>query len=51
MPDLRDLFSGPHLQELRHRDDTARPGALSPEDHYGVYRRRLKKKVEGEKNG
>jgi len=27
------------------------PARFSPEDHYGVYRRRLKKKVEGEKNG
>jgi H/ACA ribonucleoprotein complex subunit 3 len=27
------------------------PARFSPEDHYGVYRRRLKRKVEGERNG
>jgi H/ACA ribonucleoprotein complex subunit 3 len=27
------------------------PARFSPEDHYGAYRRRLKRKVEAEKNG
>lgn len=27
------------------------PARFSPEDHYGVYRRRLKRKVEGERHG
>lgn len=27
------------------------PARFSPEDHYGSYRRKLKRKVEGEKDG
>ena len=27
------------------------PARFSPEDHYGSYRRKLKRKVEGERNG
>ena len=27
------------------------PARFSPEDHYGVYRRRLKRELEGERGG
>ncbi|MEM2870148.1 MAG: RNA-protein complex protein Nop10 [Thermoplasmata archaeon] len=29
----------------------AAPARFSPEDHYGVYRRRLKRELEGESSG